>query len=289
LRSTIAVIVLAAAMSCAPAAARAAQGKKATIDIQSQSTFAAGADEKGKPGGVPLTNGDTRVPFKLTVPLGDKLTFTFAHTNIDETLGRVTDAHGTYVYPGAYHGDANDASVAYSSGAVTWSAGYLQRHRACCPYDQIEEHLAYVGIEDDFGPVTGKKSLFVFKLLGMRSVNHKQSAAFLSANAPGYTYADYKGNLPIYRTSIEMRAPIGSSGLRLLAEAGVDSDYFDYQPIPLYYPYVNVGLEKTFSPNLRYTMLFENLTQHEQGYPFASPNAIHRAKIVLTADVTIPF
>ena len=267
---------------------RAAKTTKPTLDIQPQSTFASGSDERGAPGGLPLTGGDTRIPFNLTVPLSKALQFIFVRKNIDETLGRVTQAGGLYKYPGAYHGDSDDASLNYTAGATTWSAGYFQRHRACCPYDKIEEHLAYLGFEDDFGPVTDQKSLFAFKLQALRSINHKESAQFLAANAPGYTFSDYKGNLTMYRTSLQLRAPV-VKGLRALAEVGIDSDYFDFQPIPLYYNYVNFGIEHAFSPNVTYTMLVENLTQRDQGYPFLSPNAIHRAKIVLQADFKVPF
>jgi|GEM_PF-5201638 len=99
------------------------------------------------------------------------------------------------------------------------------------------------------------------------------------ANAPGYDYGDYRGNLAIYRTSIE---------IRVLAQTGIDSDYFDYQPVPLYYNYINFGVEKAFSPNVSYTMLVENLTQRQQGYPFVTPNAIHRTKLVLSTDFKVP-
>lgn len=77
-------------------------------------------------GGLPLTSGVTRIPFALTIPFAKKFSFIFAHTNIDETLGRVTNATGAYIFPGAYDGDANDASLNYSTGGITWSAGYLQ-------------------------------------------------------------------------------------------------------------------------------------------------------------------
>ena len=289
--SQISLIVLAAlsfVLNCR-ASANADSPDKPSIKIQLQSTFSTGNDELGAPGGLPLTDGDLRVPFAVTVPLRKKLTFIFVHTNINETLGRVTNANGSYMYPGAYNGDANDGSLAYKTGTMTWNLGYLQRHRACCPYDAVQEHLVYVGFEGDFGPVVNKTSLFVFTLQGLRTTNHQKAAAFLAANAPGYTYADYKGNLAIYRTSIEMRLPVGKHGLRILAITGIDSDYFDYEPIPLYYDYANFGIEKAVTPNLTFTMLVENLTGREQGYPFVYPNAIHRAKVVLNADYKIPF
>jgi hypothetical protein len=267
-RVPVAAVVLFAAVAAAGSVARASRNAPAVLDLQPQSTFATGGDERGAPGGVPLTNGDLRLPFKLTIPVAQKLSFVFAHKNIDETLGRVAQADGTYTHPGAYHGDANDASVSYTAGADTWSAGYLQRHRACCPYDKVQEHLAYAGFENDFGPVSGKKSLFAFKLQALRSVTN--------------------GGPAIYRTSLQLRAPV-AKGFRVLSEAGVDSDYFDGQPIPLYYNYVNYGIQTDFSPAVSYTMLVENLTQRRQGYPFVSPNAIHRAKIVLQADFKVPF
>lgn len=283
------IAACAAAFALCPILAAAQQVKKPTLEIQPQASFASGSDEQAAPGGLPLTDGAPRVPFKLTVPLTKKLKFVFQKKNIDETLGRVTTESGAYKYPGAYHGDSHDASISYAAGsAITWSAGYYQRHRACCPYDKIEEHLAYAGFEDDFGPVTAKKSLFVAKAQLLRSIDHKEDASFLAANAPGYTFADYKGNLVIYRAYVEMRAPVAKK-LRLIARAGIDSDYFDYQPVPLYYNYVNVGAQAALSPNVTYTMLVENLTQRNQGYPFAAPNAIHRAKIVLQADFKVPF
>lgn len=279
---------LAAALLCAALPAQAAKTTKPTLELQPQSTFATGADERGKPGGLPLTSGDLRLPFKLTVPFAKTLQFIVQQKYIDETLGRVANAGGTYMYPGAYHDIATDASLAYKIGALLWSAGYFQRHRACCPYDKVEEHLVYAGIEDNFGPKVGTKTMFAFKFQGLRSVNHKESAAFLAANAPGYTFADYKGNLFIYRTSLEMRVPVVKT-FALLGKAGVDSDYFDYDPIPLYYDYVNVGAEAKISPNVTYTLQLENLTQRNQGYPFVAPNAIHRTKVVLQADFKVPF
>jgi hypothetical protein len=286
----VAFAVLIGVAGCLRTVARADGGSnKPTLDITVQSTFSTGSDESGAPGGEPLTNGATRFPFTLTVPIAKKVSFVFAHTNIDETLGRVTGATGSYIFPGAYDGDANDASLNYSTRGVIFSVGYLQRHRACCPYDEIEEHLAYAGFQDAFGPIMAKESLFVFDLQGLRTVNHKESATFLAANAPGYTLGNYRGNLAIYRTSIETRPPIGNTGFRGLMQAGIDSDYFDYQPIPLYYSYINLGVEKAFSPNVTYTMFVENLTQRQQGYPFVTPNAIHRAKLVLSADFKIPF
>lgn len=228
------------------------------------------------------------MPFKLTVPFAKNLQFIVRQKYIDETLGRVTNAGGAYVYPGAYHDNATDGSAAYKAGALVWSAGYFQRHRACCPYDNVEEHLVYAGIEDAFGPKAGTKTMFTFTFQGLRSANHKESSAFLAANAPGYTFADYKGNLFIYRTSLEVRLPVAKT-FALLGKAGIDSDYFDYDPIPLYYNYVNVGAEAKLSPNVTYTLQVENLTQRNQGYPFVDPNAIHRAKIVLQADFKVPF
>lgn len=238
-----------------------------TIEILPQSTFATGADERGAPGGLPFTHGDVRVPFKLTLPAGKHLQFVWQQKNIDETLGRVTTPSGAYTYPGAYHDVAEDVGAGYKTGDVTWNAGYFERHRVCCPFDKVRERLAYVGGEDDFGPSSGGKSLFVFKFRLLRSLEHPDL---------------------FYRTSLQARVPLRKHAF-VLAQAGIDSDYFDRQPIPLYYNYVNVGIEKDFSPNVSYKMLVENLTQRNQGYPFAAPNAIHRAKIVLQADFKEPF
>jgi hypothetical protein len=52
--------------------------------------------------------------------------------------------------------------------------------------------------------------------------------------------------------------------------------------------YINFGVEKALLPNVSYTMLVETLTQRQQGYPFVTPNAIHRAKLVLSADFKVP-
>lgn len=88
---------LTAALLCPTLTAYAAQNtKKPTLDLQPQSSFASGSDERGKPGAVPLTSGDLRLPFKLTLPLYQKLQFVFRHKYIDETLGRVTKA-GAYL------------------------------------------------------------------------------------------------------------------------------------------------------------------------------------------------
>lgn len=248
-----------------------------TVNVQLQSTFASGANETGKPGSLPPPDGLLRIPFKIKAKLSKHWTATWQQQRIDETYETVTNPTTGALIPGPSYDDvANTWSLGYGvSKATTIDAGYYQRVTACCPWGANTEHLAFVGAKTTFGKMTLGKPLATFNIEFLHPWNH--------VAAP----TGDEGSKWLYRTYLEADVPFRPK-LLAVARAGIFSDYFNGTPFPFYYNYVNWGLSAALSPNVTYSMMVDTLTQHVQGQPFPAPEALHRSKVVLTADVKLP-
>ncbi|HET9028547.1 MAG TPA: hypothetical protein VFN49_00060 [Candidatus Aquilonibacter sp.] len=249
-----------------------------TATITLQSTFVSGANETGKPGSLPPPDGLLRIPFSIKARLNKHLSATWKQQRIDETYETVTNPSSGAAIPGPSYDDVADTwSLGYAvSKATTISAGYYQRVTSCCPWGANTEHLPFVAFKATYGKKTLGKPLATFNAEFLHSWNHTPAAT------------GDEGGKWLYRTYVEGDVPLRPK-LLAVARAGIFSDYFNGQPFPFYYDYVNWGLSAVLSPTLTYSMMVDTLTQHVQGQPFPAPEALHRSKIVLSANVKLPF
>lgn len=242
-----------------------------TLHIAVQSTYASGNNEQAKPGQLPPPTGLIRIPFKLKATFNKHFSALWQQQRIDETYETVTGPRGPILGP-SYDDVANTWALVWSpQKATTFSLGYYQRRTACCPYGLNDEHLPFVAVERDFGKTTRGKPLARVRFTLLRSLHH--------VAAP----TGDEGDKTLYRAFAQFFVPVKPK-LFAVAKAGVFSDYFNAQPFPFYYNYVNYGLAATVAKNVTYSMMVDTLTQHVQGQPFPAPEALHRSKFVVTAD-----
>jgi hypothetical protein len=78
-------------------------------------------------------------------------------------------------------------------------------------------------------------------------------------------------------------------GFNLFGSASYGAfDFFDNSPVPFYYDIIDVGINKRFNQVFSLTADLNNLTQQNLGgWPFISPNTIHRIYFAITGDVHI--
>jgi hypothetical protein len=257
-----------------------------SIDISIQSTFATGRDESGTAGN-PLVNGDTRFPVRLNVPIAKRFLFQYTHGYIDETLGSVTNAAGTQYYPGSVRDITDTFAMSYAAAPnVSIQAGYFDRFRVCCPIHGVSVHNVFVGANGTFGPSFRGEQVLTFSGTIAKAVAHQADAAYLASLPPGI---HDQGNLVTYSGSLGVQAPLDSRHtINGYANIGIANDYFDNTYAPFYYWVSDMGLSKRFNDTFSLTGDLLNLTEHNEGYPFVFPNAIHRTKIVLTGTFHLP-
>lgn len=265
----------------------AANPQLPVIDLLPQSTFASGGDALRGSNSLPPVNGDVRVPFSVSDQLSGRTSFVWSHGNIDQTIGRVTDITGAYAYPGTIHDTTDDFSLGYQFGApLSLHAGYYERHN---PGGDENAYAAYLEADTSFGPSLNGGKLLTYSLRGSQTLAHRTDAGELAALPASGTARD-GGNLLTYSTTLGAHYKVDRSryGLTVFADASILNDYFDDTPFAWYYTATDYGFNKRFTRDVAYEVDVCNLTQYKQGYPFVFPNALHRAKIILSADIRVP-
>jgi hypothetical protein len=256
------------------------------INLLPQSTFATGGDTGVGSNNIAIVDGDVRVPFTVGDQISPRLSFLWAHGNIDQTIGRVSTATGAWAEPGSIHDITDDFSLGYQVGTpLSLHAGYYSRHEP--GYDE-NAYAAYLEGDTSFGPSFNGAKLFTYSLRGSQTLAHHTDASEL-ASLPSTGASHDEGNLLTYSTTLGAHYKLNRTpyGLSVFAYASILNDYFDGTPFAWYYTATDYGANKVVTRDLSYEVDICNLTQYKQGYPFVYPNALHRAKIVLSADIRV--
>jgi hypothetical protein len=256
-----------------------------TIDVTPQETWATGTDTPGIPG-YPRVDGNLKVGKKLSYRIGPRLSVNVQQSYIDESIGRWTAPNGKPEGPGTVHDLVEDYYFAYPVHSLQLRAGFDYRHRVCCPAATSGAapqawHEYYLEGDYGFGPRTSFGSAFT---LGLRAsyMPHHASPAYLASLPPG---VKDEGSRMKYSGFLNVTCPISRRHqLAAFATYAYDSDYFENSPIEFFYNDIDFGLTKVVNPHFSVTVKASNLTQFKQGYPFAYPNAIHRAQVLLLLD-----
>ncbi|HEV3157449.1 MAG TPA: hypothetical protein VGZ00_08915 [Candidatus Baltobacteraceae bacterium] len=259
-----------------------------TLDIIPQASWVTGADVQNTPGGPGITDGTLRLNLKVTEPITKRLSFAYAHGNIDETLGAAP------TYPNVLVEDlTDDFSLSYTlTKRLNLSAGYFYRHRVCCPAaaapgnaQPLQVHFVHVAAGYAFAPIPVVGTTVSLSAGVNQAVAHKTTPL----NIQQEDGLPDEGDKATPNGAVTLTQPIGrpSSGFSAFGTYTYAADYFDSQPIAFWYNIVDYGLNKVVNKNLSFNADFSNLVQHRQGYPFPDANVIHRAKLVITADIKV--
>jgi len=258
-----------------------------TIDIVPQSTFATGTDYTP---GQPVPDGTVRVGGKITETIIGNLSASYQHGYIVETVG-----NPGFPINGFVDDPIDDFRLNYGvSKSFTTALGYFYRHRSCCPaannptnLQPLMVHEAYLELNYAF-PAIASLGGAQFSVSGRATQtlsHHPTPQSVLAANPQ---IRRDEGNRLWPTAGASLSVPVDpKNGFNVFGSYAYAKDYFDYQPIAFWYNIVDYGFTKTVNPALSFTLDTSNLTQHKQGYPFAGFNAIHRTKVVLSADIHI--
>lgn len=256
-----------------------------SIDVIPQETWSTGGDTPSIPG-YPRVNGNSKIGKKFSYLIGSRLTINAQQSYIDQNIGRWTGPNGESEGPGTVHDLIEDYYLVYPMNNLQLRAGFDYRHRVCCPSATSGVapqawHEYYLEGDYRFGPITSLGNIFT---LGLRAsyMPHHATAAYLASLPPGLKD---EGSRMKYSGFFTATYPISRKAqLAAFATYAYDSDYFENSPIEFLYNEIDVGMTKVVNPNLSITAMTSNLTQFKQGYPFPFPNAIHRAKTVVSLD-----
>ena len=254
-----------------------------TIDIIPQSSFATGGDYTQ---GQPAPEGTIRTGGKITQPLLRNLSLSYQHGYIVEEVG----TFGANTQSIFVDDPIDDFRLNYSATkSLSAAIGFFYRHRTCCPSATndaggVSVHESYLELDYAF-PAIAALGGTQFAITGRatRTGAHKPATSFNST-----TGAD-EGNRIWPTAGASVSVPVDpKAGFTAFGSYTFAKDYFNFTPIAFWYNIIDFGFTKTINKNLSFNLDTSNLTQHNQGFPFTFPNAIHRTKVVLTADIHIP-
>jgi hypothetical protein len=244
----------------------------------------------------------------ITIPLVRNLNFQYEHdraAGIDTTIGRVTQGfrnNNQYIYPGTSN-DIVDAFRLNYSGikgvGVSLATQYRFRHdnpatddvasNGGQPADWHQQSLTLSYTAPAIAALNG----MTIGISGTGVYNkHHASAQYLQALANDcatgfgcYTDSDGKTRTGV-NYGVNANLPI-NHGFALYGSASYGTfDYFDNAPLPFMYDIIDVGIYKKFNQVLSLTADLNNLTQQNLGgWPFASPNTIHRIYFAIALDI----
>ncbi|HTJ27131.1 MAG TPA: hypothetical protein VMA36_13310 [Candidatus Limnocylindria bacterium] len=267
-----------------------------TVDLQFILTHAAGGDETSQPGNSRI-DGNVRVQGSVTEAVGNNVSFSYDHFTggaLETTIGRAIAPDGTPIINGSIHDIVDDFRVDATMHQAYAEAGYFYRQRACCPgmtdptnLAPADWHETYLTLGYDTIPVAALHgTVFNYSITG-HLVPHHVTEAYLAGLPAGFTDNNHVetgiSQSAGLMTPVDVRHKLfvgGSYGWGAM-------DYFDNAPFPFYYVNVNLVARKVVNKYLSFTGVLNNLAQRNQGYPFASPQGIHRVFYTLTADVKI--
>jgi outer membrane protein W len=269
------------------------KAKVPSINLILKSYVDTGSDQISSPGDT-LIDGQMRIGGRVTIPFTSpafpfkNLVLRYEHDNSLHTEARVTASSGLYDYPGSRYDQTDKFTAGYDMGNFSVMAGYFYKHRVCCPAASdptntrpSTEHLANVTVSDKFGPRRYGTSLFSADLTGWRSLNHQQGPV-----TKGYSNL---GDLYLYSTSVTMQTSIDRRHFfEPYIGVGISNDYYDNRPVPYYLHTVKMGINSRLSSIVTLTANLSNLTEFNEGYPYAFPNTIHYTELTLEAVIHIP-
>ena len=276
-----------------------------TIDLFPTLNWAVGKDEHGVPhlpaGG--RSQGTPEINFAITEPLFRGLSFQYEHDRgpgIDSTLGQGANKSGQLVNVPT-NSDVQDWFRLQYVGVrnITLSAGYnyRSRHNNVATNDPTNLtptawHIAYLKAEYTTPAITVLNgATFGVAFQGLENKHHVSATGL--ANEKGAGFSDRDGEMRYGDILwVDANFPLikrHGHGLSASAYWGDGAfDYFDNSPVPYYYYMTDVGLTEQFSRTFSLTADVNNLVQHNNGgWPFPSPNAIHRVYFGLTAHIVI--
>jgi hypothetical protein len=274
----------------------AADPKLPTLDLEPILTRATGGDELAQPGN-PFISGNLQIQGSLTEPLGNNVSVSYDHLNaggLATTIGRNIAPNGSTIVNGSIHDIVDQFRVDAFSNGFSAETGYFYRQRACCPATTDPTNLApavwhetYLTLGYTTRPFLAlHRTTFSYGITG-HLVPHHVTAAYLATLPSGYT--DFNRVETGISQSLGFQTPIDARGtLSFFGSYGWGTmDYFDNSPIPFAYTYLDFRVRKVVNKYLSFSAQTNNLAQRNQGYPFASPQGIHRAYMTLSADVKI--
>ena len=284
-----------------PIARPSTQHPKPVLEFLVNYTTMTGGDEIASkaPPGNPFVNNDLRASVRFSDEFAKRLVFTYFHNTVaaDTTLGRVADRTNKWVYPASSRDTADDYSITYflrsnpqaSSSVYGYlKSGYFYRYRVCCPATADPNNLTpaaqrvyYTEAQYRTRKFTPQRFQFSYTVRGSDAV-HKTTPTYLSRLPAGYS--DRNRMMPGLSETLygEMSPDYGHSMIAFTSFTWGAQDFYDNTPFPYAYDTFAYGLQKVVSKSFTIRGEVSQQTQRLQGYPFVMPNAIHRAKLVLT-------
>lgn len=244
----------------------------------------------------------------ISIPLVKNLAFQYEHdraAGIDTTIGRVTNGfrnNNQYIYPASSNDIVDTFRLSYTGikgVGVTVGTFYRFRHDNPATNDVASNggqpadwHEQFVTLSYTLPPIAALNG-FTLGISGTGESNkHHASAQYLQdlANkcATGFgCYTDEDGKTRTgVNYGVNANLPINKS-FSIFGSASYGAfDWFDNAPVPFYYDIIDVGINKKFNQVLSLSADLNNLTQQNLGgWPFASPNTIHRIYFAISLDI----
>lgn len=239
--------------------------------------------------------------YGIVIPLANKLTLSYAHSYINQNLGRVTTITNAYTYQVLNDDRVDDVGLNYTSGQVALSGGWHQRVRMCCgnsaPGDAANQ-TAYHYLYFQGGIREGASSKYFGKMFGLTLqeafVPHNTTPYFTSpncANGAASCPIASEGDKWKFTYTPNVTIPIGNPKTSTFAVFGTylnNWDYFLNAPIMYLYNEADYGFIVKFPPVFTLTVNNSNLYQYHQSNPFYYPNTINRNKLIVVLDAALP-
>jgi hypothetical protein len=285
-----------APLATLPPRPHAAAAKHGTvIDLIPTLSSSIGGDEFSpvEPASNPFVRSDVRLSYKLTQDIGPHLSFSYFHNAAiaDNTLGRVTSRTGAFIFPQSARDTLDDFGFSYGLRRGYARLGYAYEHRVCCPgvgdptnLTPQAWHAVYAEGQIRTAPIGPEQLTFSFTERATRAAHHV-TAAFLRALPPGFT----DSNRPEYGLTQTLGATMNVlPHTQAFATFTWGATYFfDNAPFPFLADTFDYGLQRPISRDVTLRAEINQQTAREMGFPFAAPNALHRTKFVLSADIKI--
>ncbi|MDB5095497.1 MAG: hypothetical protein JWO85_3598 [Candidatus Eremiobacteraeota bacterium] len=273
----------------------AAATHKTVIDLIPTLSSSIGGDEFSpvQPASNPFVRSDVRLSYRLTQDLAPHLSFSYFHNAAiaDNTLGRVVSRAGTFLYPQSARDALDDFGFSYALKRGYARLGYNYEHRVCCPAANDPTNLApaawhavYAEGQIRTAPIGRQQLTFSFTERASRA-DHHVTEAYLLALPPGFTDSN--------RAEYGLTQTLGATAnvlprTQAFATFTWGATYFfDNAPFPYLADTFDYGLQRPISRDVTLRAEINQQTAREMGYPFPAPNALHRTKFVLSADIRI--
>jgi len=219
----------------------AAAEERASIDLVPQVLISATADARPIRGNPDVSDLRFDTEIKLRVARG--LIADWTHHYSDNTIGRAS-FDGRSIIVGSLRDIVDTIYLDYAvAHTLHLQAGYRRRSRVCCPGagDRFTPRPAwysgpFVGALYGFGPRSAAGPLITYGAAVMFP-KHEVSAADIAADPPGLPD---RGNQPILSQYLYAARSLDPRGeIVVFFGAQEVSDYYNHQPLPLYYDLVS--------------------------------------------------